>query len=106
MNVVDITGVAKNAENYLLKTLAEIKFAEEVLGCIIVAWCTDGSGESLKMRKLLRQLMPWIIESPCWSHQVRFEWRSSLGRPSNISFRSISYWVISTRSVKGASSRR
>jgi hypothetical protein len=33
MNAMDMTGVAKNAENYLKMTLAEISYAERTLGC-------------------------------------------------------------------------
>jgi hypothetical protein len=70
MNAMDMTGVAKNAENYLKMTLAEISYAERTLGCSVIAWCTDASGESHKMWKLLHKQQPSMIVVDCWSHQV------------------------------------
>lgn len=50
--------------------MGEIKYVLS-LGIILVAWCTDASGESAKMRRLLRQKIPWIVVVDCWAHQVR-----------------------------------
>ncbi|KIK76263.1 hypothetical protein PAXRUDRAFT_110784, partial [Paxillus rubicundulus Ve08.2h10] len=36
----------------------------------IVAWCTDASGESAKMRCLLVQKMPHLVVVDCWAHQI------------------------------------
>jgi hypothetical protein len=51
--------------------LAEINYCINVLGVIIVSWCTDASGESSKMRRLLRRIYKWIVTLDCWAHQVR-----------------------------------
>jgi len=60
----------KTADNLLGIVLKDIDYAKVVLGILVVAWCTDASGESLKMRKLLRVEQPWMITVDCWAHQV------------------------------------
>jgi hypothetical protein len=70
LNAFDITTLAKNAETYLRITLSEISYAEAILGVIVIAWCTDASGEAKKMRKLLNRERPWLITVDCWCHQV------------------------------------
>ncbi|KAL1739126.1 hypothetical protein HDZ31DRAFT_156, partial [Schizophyllum fasciatum] len=69
MNTYDISAVHKTAENLLDIVLGEIEYAVKVLGVILVAWCTDASGESAKMRRLLVARLPWIIVVDCWAHQ-------------------------------------
>jgi hypothetical protein len=78
LNTVDITAIAKTAESYLTIVLAEIKYAVETLGVRVVGWCTDDSGESRKMRRLLRNHFAWIIVVCCWCHQVRLTDSNSL----------------------------
>ncbi|PCH39122.1 hypothetical protein WOLCODRAFT_31142, partial [Wolfiporia cocos MD-104 SS10] len=70
LNAVDISTQAKNAENLLEIVKAEIKYCMEVLETKVVAWCTDSSGESVKMQRLLRIIFPWIVTVACWAHQL------------------------------------
>ncbi|KAF5368688.1 hypothetical protein D9615_010307 [Tricholomella constricta] len=70
LNVADISALHKTAENLLENILQEIKYATEILKIIVVAWCTDASAESAKMRRLLKARMPWIITLDCWCHQI------------------------------------
>ncbi|EJD34334.1 hypothetical protein AURDEDRAFT_19147, partial [Auricularia subglabra TFB-10046 SS5] len=49
VNTADISRVPKNAENLLSLVLDELNYAQEQLKVIVVAWCTDCSGESAKM---------------------------------------------------------
>ncbi|KAF5374107.1 hypothetical protein D9615_008815 [Tricholomella constricta] len=70
LNVADISALHKTAENLLEIVLQEIKYATEILKIIVVTWCTDASGESAKMRRLLKARMPWIITLDCWCHQI------------------------------------
>ncbi|KAH6908403.1 hypothetical protein BKA70DRAFT_1103618 [Coprinopsis sp. MPI-PUGE-AT-0042] len=70
LGVADISAQSKTAENLLEIVLKEIKYCREILMVKLVAWCTDASGESLKMRKLLRTKFPWIVTIDCWAHQV------------------------------------
>lgn len=71
LNVFDISAAVKNAENLLTLVLAEIQYCQDVLKVTLVAWCTDASGESRKMRRLLKERLPWIVTVDCWAHQVR-----------------------------------
>ena len=71
MNIVDISAVPKTAENLLDFVLREIAYCRDVLETQLVAWCTDSSGEGLKMRRLLRSKLPWLVTVACWAHQVR-----------------------------------
>ncbi|KAH9931247.1 ribonuclease H-like domain-containing protein, partial [Fomitopsis serialis] len=67
---LDISAKAKNAENLLEIVVNEIKYCRDVLETVVVAWCTDSSGESLKMCRLLRERFPWIVTVVCWAHQL------------------------------------
>ena len=71
MNILDISALPKTAEVLLEHVLKEITYITEELRVLLVAWCTDASGESRKMRRLLRERLTWIITVDCWSHQVR-----------------------------------
>ncbi|PCH43941.1 hypothetical protein WOLCODRAFT_39688, partial [Wolfiporia cocos MD-104 SS10] len=70
LNIFNISATVKSAENLLALVISEIKYCTEVLHTVIVAWCTDASGESRKMRRLLQQKFPWIITVDCWAHQI------------------------------------
>ncbi|KIK75802.1 hypothetical protein PAXRUDRAFT_171678, partial [Paxillus rubicundulus Ve08.2h10] len=71
LNTIDISAKLKTAVELLKLVEAEIKYTVEVLKIVIVAWCTDASGESAKMRRLLVQKMPHLVVVDCWAHQVR-----------------------------------
>ncbi|KAK7684286.1 hypothetical protein QCA50_012610 [Cerrena zonata] len=70
LNVFDISALEKTADTLLEYVLKEIKYITEELHVVLVAWCTDASGESRKMRRLLREHLGWIITVDCWSHQI------------------------------------
>ncbi|KAF5386718.1 hypothetical protein D9615_002122 [Tricholomella constricta] len=70
LNVANISAFHKTVENLLEIVLQEIKYATEILKIIVVAWCTDTSGKSAKMRHQLKLKMPWIITLDCWCHQI------------------------------------
>ncbi|THU82318.1 hypothetical protein K435DRAFT_691755, partial [Dendrothele bispora CBS 962.96] len=69
LNVTDISSKPKTADTLLDIVLKEIEHVQNVLMVFLVAWCTDCSGESAKMRRLLRGVFPWIIVLDCWVHQ-------------------------------------
>ncbi|KAI0710278.1 hypothetical protein C8Q72DRAFT_751816, partial [Fomitopsis betulina] len=69
LGAVDISARQKNAENLLEIVTNEIKYCQDVLGAVLVAWCTDSSGQSLNMRHLLCDWFPWIVMLVCWAHQ-------------------------------------
>ncbi|KAI0026442.1 hypothetical protein K488DRAFT_81335 [Vararia minispora EC-137] len=52
INTHEITKECKTAENLLAIVLRDIKYCVESLRVIVVAWCTDASGESSKMRSV------------------------------------------------------
>ncbi|KAI0729818.1 hypothetical protein C8Q72DRAFT_777221 [Fomitopsis betulina] len=70
LGAVDISARQKNAKNLLEIVTNEIKYCQDVLGVVLVVWCTDSSGESLKMHHLLHDWFPWIVVVVCWAHQV------------------------------------
>ncbi|KAF8844642.1 hypothetical protein BDN67DRAFT_666973 [Paxillus ammoniavirescens] len=70
LNTIDISAKPKTAVELLKLVEAEIKYAVEVLKIIIVGWCTDASGESAKMRRLLVRKMPHLVVVDCWAHQI------------------------------------
>ncbi|THU99525.1 hypothetical protein K435DRAFT_613004, partial [Dendrothele bispora CBS 962.96] len=69
LNVTDISSKPKTAETLLDIVLKEIEHVQKVLLVFLVAWCTDCSGESAKMRRLLYAHFPWIVVLDCWAHQ-------------------------------------
>ncbi|KAF5354454.1 hypothetical protein D9758_012384 [Tetrapyrgos nigripes] len=69
LNVADILSQPKTAESLLEIILKEIEHIKSVLLVTLVAWCTDCSGESLKMQQLLQEHFEWIIVLDCWAHQ-------------------------------------
>ena len=56
LNTHDISPDKKDSTNLLKIVLTEIIYYAQVLQLIIVGWCTDASGESAKMCKLLPKL--------------------------------------------------
>ena len=36
----------------------------------VIAACSDDGGDARKMRRLLCELMPWLIVILCWAHQI------------------------------------
>lgn len=61
LNVNDISSRPKTAETLLEIVESEIEYILNVLQAILVAWCTDASGESAKMRRLLVRRYPWLV---------------------------------------------
>jgi hypothetical protein len=50
--------------------IKDIKWSEEMYGLTIIAACSDNGGDACKMQCLLLVLMPWLIVSLCWAHQI------------------------------------
>ncbi|THU81342.1 hypothetical protein K435DRAFT_617015, partial [Dendrothele bispora CBS 962.96] len=69
LGVTDVSSKPKTAETLLEIVCQEIKHAKEVLGVLVVAWCTDCGGDAAKMRRLLQQKYPWLVCLDCWAHQ-------------------------------------
>ncbi|KAF8989433.1 hypothetical protein BDQ17DRAFT_1470270, partial [Cyathus striatus] len=70
IGTTNVSAQAKTAENLLEIVKADIKYCVDVLGINLIGWCTDSSGESSKMRRLLRSTNNWMIVVECWAHQV------------------------------------
>ena len=66
----DAHGQAKNAENLLDLLLSVIDEVQTDWGCVVVAVCSDASGESQKARRLLRDKHPRLVTLDCYAHQV------------------------------------
>lgn len=60
----------KTAEN-LLKLMPEVlEILRKEWGVEPIVFTTDASGESRKARRLLLQLMPYLIVPDCYAHQI------------------------------------
>ena len=66
----DGSGEPRSGEHLADLIEAAIKDAREKWGVIIVAVCTDASGESRKARKLLAERFPEMVFPDCQAHQV------------------------------------
>jgi hypothetical protein len=98
LNTHDITTLAKDAHTYLKIVDSELAWVKVNLLCFIIAWCTDASGESVKMKKELRKKYPWLIVLDCWSHQVMsLELHMIEGRFTRARYRSILWWATSSK---------
>ncbi|KAJ7832419.1 hypothetical protein B0H14DRAFT_3463435 [Mycena olivaceomarginata] len=49
---------------------SDIAYAQETYGVEVIAVCTDDGPDGKKMRRLIKELTPWIATFECWAHQV------------------------------------
>ncbi|KAH9038165.1 ribonuclease H-like domain-containing protein [Lactarius pseudohatsudake] len=70
MRTHDVSTQPKTGEALLQLVVEDIKWSEETYGITIVAVCSDDGGDARKMRRLLLVLMPWLIITLCWAHQI------------------------------------
>lgn len=69
IRVYDVSSERKTAEN-LLRCAEEVIGMLSRIGCIVVAWTTDASGESRKARRLMVEKNFKICIPDCYAHQV------------------------------------
>ncbi|QRW11557.1 hAT family dimerization protein [Ceratobasidium sp. AG-Ba] len=65
-----VGAARKTAENLLMLIKTNIQEARDNYGVEWVGWCTDGSSESKKARRLLFNEMPETINPDCAAHQI------------------------------------
>ncbi|KAH9954013.1 ribonuclease H-like domain-containing protein [Lactifluus volemus] len=66
----DVSAEAKTGENLLKLMLEDITYAQVAFGLLLIAFCCDDGGDARKFRRLLLALMPWLIVTVCWAHQI------------------------------------
>ncbi|KAF7344300.1 HAT family dimerization protein [Mycena venus] len=50
--------------------LEDMKYCEDHLGVVFIAFCTDNGGDTRGFRVRLKRLKPKLVVPPCWGHQV------------------------------------
>jgi hypothetical protein len=65
-----VSADTKTGENLLKLMVENITYAQAVFGLLLIAFCTDDGGDARKFRRLLLELMPWLIVTVCWAHQI------------------------------------
>lgn len=70
MRTHDVSTQPKTGEELLRLVVDDIRWSEETYGHKVIAACSDDGGDAHKMRRLLRELMPWLIVVLCWAHQI------------------------------------
>ena len=70
MRTHDVSAQPKTGEALLQLVIEDIKWSEETYGLSIIAACSDDGGDARKMRRVLLALMPWLIITLCWAHQI------------------------------------
>ncbi|THU83200.1 hypothetical protein K435DRAFT_689974 [Dendrothele bispora CBS 962.96] len=70
LGVTDVSSLPKKAKTLLEIVNCEMKTICEAFGVILVAWCTNCSGDAAKMWCLLVCKYPWIVILDCWAHQL------------------------------------
>jgi hypothetical protein len=70
MRTHDVSAEQKSGENLLQLVMDDMKWSEATFLLIIIALCSDNGGDARKMRRLLLDLMPWLIIFVCWAHQI------------------------------------
>ncbi|KAJ7934367.1 ribonuclease H-like domain-containing protein [Mycena leptocephala] len=67
--LVDATACAKDGPGMCKQFCEIIDFIEKEYNCTVIYFVTDADGGSLKGRKLLQKLCPWLFIPSCWAHQ-------------------------------------
>ena len=70
MQTHDVSTQPKTGEALLDLVIEDIKWSELTYGLTVIAACSDDGGDARKMRRLLLALMPWLIVTLCWAHQI------------------------------------
>lgn len=70
MRTHDVSAQPKTGEELLRLVVDDIRWSQETYGHKVIAACSDDGGDARKMRRLLRDLMPWLIVILCWAHQI------------------------------------
>lgn len=70
MQTHDVSAAAKTGEALLQLVAEDIGWSEATYKVSVIGVCSDDGGNARKMRRLLLQLMPWLIVLLCWAHQV------------------------------------
>ncbi|KAF8870263.1 ribonuclease H-like domain-containing protein [Mucidula mucida] len=70
LNMHVTTPERKTSANLLQHVLKDIEIMTVTWGIVLVAWACDSGGDSKGLRRLLLEIMPWIIAIPCWAHQM------------------------------------
>ncbi|KAI0041872.1 hypothetical protein FA95DRAFT_1576106 [Auriscalpium vulgare] len=70
LNLYEVTSEKKTAVNLLVMVEKEIDYCINILGILLVAFCTDSGGDAASMRRLLFAKRPWIVVVACWAHQI------------------------------------
>ncbi len=66
----DVSADAKSGEALLKLVTEDLQWIENTYEVTIIGVCTDNGGDARKMRRLLLNLMPWLIVLVCWAHQI------------------------------------
>ncbi|KII89273.1 hypothetical protein PLICRDRAFT_175485 [Plicaturopsis crispa FD-325 SS-3] len=66
----DVSNAPKTGDHLLELTVADIQYVRDKFGLTVIGWCTDDGPDGKRMRRLLKDLMAWMIVTVCWSHQI------------------------------------
>ncbi|KAI0060343.1 hypothetical protein BV25DRAFT_948780 [Artomyces pyxidatus] len=66
----DMAGEPKTGDRLLEVIRDDIVYAKDHFGVETIGWCTDDGPDGKKARRLLKELMPYIITLVCWAHQI------------------------------------
>ncbi|KAJ6623800.1 hypothetical protein B0H10DRAFT_2213164 [Mycena sp. CBHHK59/15] len=69
LQLVDATACAKDGPGMSKQFCEIIDFIEREYNCTVIYFVTDADGGSLKGRKLLQKLRPWLFTPSFWGHQ-------------------------------------
>ena len=70
MRTHNVSADEKSGKALFDLVTADIKWSENKYGLSIIGVCSDDGGDARKMRRLLLELMPWLIVVLCWAHQI------------------------------------
>jgi len=66
----DVSADARSGDTLLKLVTNDLQWIENKYEVTIIGVCTDNGGDARKMRRLLFDLMPWLINLVCWAHQI------------------------------------
>ena len=64
-----MAGEPKTGDRLFELICLAMKIMKEKYGVELVAWCTDDGPDGKKARRRIRELLTYIIDMVCWTHQ-------------------------------------
>ena len=76
-----MTGQKKSGDKLLELVLEDIRVIVDKYKAILISWTTDDGPDGKRMRCLLVRMLPKIIATVCWAHQINLVFGEYISLP-------------------------